>query len=174
MAHCNTINIDEIKPHFLYKNYGVYGQEIINISKMKILKGSVSNVGYRQVTIRYERNPNPYLYHRFIYECHHGIIPDGYVVDHIDNNKLNNDIYNLQIITPSQNIRKNYQPRSKVARPIRAFCIETFFIHDFKSRSFAAKILNVNKNSIKYVCDGITKTAISKSNGLHYYFHYLL
>ena len=174
MAHCNTINIGEIKPHYMYKNYGVYGQEIINISKMKFLKGSVSNVGYRLTTISYGGYPIYYSYHRFIYETHHGIIPEGYVVDHIDNNKLNNDISNLQVITISQNNKKNHMRKSTIARPIRSICLETGFIQDFTSMTLAGNILSVNRTSVKKVCDGIYNTAISKSNGLHYYFHYLL
>ena len=173
MAHYNTINIDEIKPHFMYKNYGAYCGEIINISKIKILKGVISNAGYRHTTIRHEGYTIHYDYHRFVYECHHGIIPIGYVVDHIDNNKLNNDINNLQIITPSQNNKKNHMRKSTVARPIRSICIETLFIQDFISMTLAGYVLDINRRSIKFVCDGITNTATSKSNGHRYYFHYL-
>ena len=34
-------------------------------------------------------------------------IPKGYVVDHIDNNELNNDLDNLQLLTRSDNTKKN-------------------------------------------------------------------
>ena len=173
MAHYNTININEIKPHYLYKNYGVYGQEIITINKMRLHKGAINNSGYRLTAIRYNGNTIHYYYHRFIYECNHGVIPGGYVVDHIDNNKMNNNIDNLQIITSSQNSKKNYIQRSRVAKPVRAICLETGFIEDFRSQSLAAKILNINTRSVKFVCDGITNTAISKTTGYRYYFHYL-
>ena len=171
MAHCNSdINIDEIKPHFLYKNYGSYCQEIINIKKMKLLKGLISKQGYRHVGIRYEGITIGYLYHRFIYECNNGVIPNGYV----DNDKLNNNVNNLQVITQSQNSKKNYKQRSYIPRPVRAICLETGFIQDFKSQSFAGQILNINPGSVKRVCDGITNTAISKITGYRYYFHYCL
>ena len=173
MAHYNTINIDEIKPHYLYKNYGAYGQEIITINKMKFHKGAINNSGYRLTAIRYNGNTIYYSYHRFIYECNHGIIPIGYVVDHIDNTKLNNDINNLQIITPSQNNKKNHMRKSTVARPIRSICIETLFIQDFISMTLAGYVLGINRRSIKFVCDNIYNTSTSKSTGLHYYFHYL-
>ena len=173
MAHSNTININEIKPHFLHKNYGVYGQEIINIKKMKFIKGYINNMGYRKATIRYNGNTIHYYYHRFIYECNHGVIPDGYVVDHINNNKLNNNINNLQVITRSQNNINDYKLRSKLAKPVKSICLETGFIQDFKSMTFAGKILNINRRSIKFVCDNIYNTSTSKSTGLHYYFHYL-
>ena len=34
-------------------------------------------------------------------------IPDGYVVDHIDNDSFNNDISNLQLLTIGENIKKD-------------------------------------------------------------------
>ena len=171
--NCLDINIDEIKPHFIYKNYGAYCGEIITINKMKFHKGAITKLGYRRTSIIYEGFIISYSYHRFIYECFHGVIPGGYIVDHIDNNKMNNDINNLQIITQSENIKKNYTQRSRVARPVRSICIETLFIEDFKSQYLAAKSLNINHPSIKRVCDGIQNTAISKTTGYRYYFHYL-
>lgn len=40
--------------------------------------------------------------HRYIWEKHNGPIPEGYDVHHIDGNKLNNDISNLIMLTPSE------------------------------------------------------------------------
>jgi hypothetical protein len=42
-------------------------------------------------------------FHRFIWELHNGTIPDGYVIDHIDNNPLNNQLSNLRLATRHQN-----------------------------------------------------------------------
>lgn len=36
-------------------------------------------------------------------------IPAGYVVDHIDNDSFNNDLDNLQVITISENVKKNHR-----------------------------------------------------------------
>jgi hypothetical protein len=36
-------------------------------------------------------------FHRFIWECINGEIPDGYDVHHIDKNKMNNSINNLEL-----------------------------------------------------------------------------
>ena len=38
------------------------------------------------------------LLHRVIWECVNGEIPNGYEVHHIDGNKQNNSIYNLELI----------------------------------------------------------------------------
>jgi hypothetical protein len=47
--------------------------------------------------------------YRKIYEDHFGKIPDGYHIHHIDGNPLNNDISNLQCLSPEdhKNIHEN-------------------------------------------------------------------
>jgi len=46
-------------------------------------------------------------FHRLVYAWFNGSVPKGMIVDHIDDDKLNNDPTNLQLLTPSQNIWKN-------------------------------------------------------------------
>ena len=46
---------------------------------------------------------------RFIYVWFNGDVPDGYVVDHIDNDPYNNHPDNLQILTISENLEKRYE-----------------------------------------------------------------
>jgi hypothetical protein len=45
------------------------------------------------------------LFHRIIYTQVFGEIPDGYLVDHIDGNNMNNHPLNLRLATPSTNQR---------------------------------------------------------------------
>lgn len=46
------------------------------------------------------------LEHVIIWLWYNNIIPDNMDIDHIDNNKLNNDITNLQLLTRRDNLRK--------------------------------------------------------------------
>ena len=41
-------------------------------------------------------------FHRYVYKKHKGKIPEGCVIHHIDKNKLNNEISNLQCMTQSE------------------------------------------------------------------------
>lgn len=48
------------------------------------------------------------LIHRIVWETFNGEIPDGMQIDHIDNNKMNNDISNLQLVSPQENSKLKY------------------------------------------------------------------
>lgn len=43
--------------------------------------------------------------HRFIWECHHGLITDHKVINHIDGNKSNNVLANLELVTQKENMQ---------------------------------------------------------------------
>jgi len=46
--------------------------------------------------------------HRIVWEFYEGRIPEGYHIDHIDNDPLNNDISNLQMLTPKEHAKKHW------------------------------------------------------------------
>lgn len=48
------------------------------------------------------------LSHRFVYECYHGLITDGFEIDHIDGNRVNNCILNLACLTRAEHRSKTY------------------------------------------------------------------
>lgn len=46
---------------------------------------------------------------RVVYAWYKGAIPSGYEVDHIDNDPFNNDLDNLRLATPEENLKKRYK-----------------------------------------------------------------
>lgn len=55
-------------------------------------------------TWRVKLNGKTVIAHRVVYELTHGAIPEGYIVDHIDQDPLNNHPENLRLATHTQNM----------------------------------------------------------------------
>lgn len=69
------------------------------------IKFTPSENGYYRAT----RRDKHVSLHRYKYEKEIGKIPDGFDIHHIDNNKLNNDIKNLECL-PKHEHTKKYSP----------------------------------------------------------------
>lgn len=76
----------------------------------KILTGCVDRCGYREVILSSRSVGKRYLVHRLILSSFNPH-PDMSELDvnHIDGNKLNNALYNLEWCTRSQNIKHSYR-----------------------------------------------------------------
>jgi hypothetical protein len=98
------ITQEELHERFTYDSEA---GNLIN-KKKNVIVGTVHPRGYIVVHINYKL----YAVHRLVYIYHHGSIPDEYVIDHIDHNKRNNRIENLQAIKGSENSRKKKIIRS--------------------------------------------------------------
>lgn len=69
------------------------------------MSNSVSGSGYRIIDFHYNRKPYKALAHRIVYSYFKGEIPDGMQINHIDGDKGNNALSNLEVVTPSENMR---------------------------------------------------------------------
>lgn len=65
-------------------------------------KAIITNQGY--IKIISSKNKDKFL-HRLVWEKYNGEIPKGYQIHHIDENKLNNDISNLSLISPQEHTK---------------------------------------------------------------------
>lgn len=54
-------------------------------------------------------NKQNYSAHRLIWERVHGPVPEGMQINHINGNKLDNRIANLEVVTPSRNTLHAYE-----------------------------------------------------------------
>ncbi len=66
-------------------------------------KLNTHNDGYFEIHLYKNNKQKIFKLHRLIYEIHNGTIPDKMCIDHIDNNKQNNNIENLRLATKQQN-----------------------------------------------------------------------
>lgn len=93
--------------------------------KMKIYK---NNVGYSVVTIG-----RKHLYiHRLMYRTFVGVIPSDKEINHIDHDKSNNSLENLELLTHSENQIKSAKFYGKSIKP-RCKCCGKKMCHNSKS-----------------------------------------
>ena len=96
-----------------YDNYEVYEDgRIWSYYTNKFLKPGTNKFGYQQVVLTdNEGKQKRYQVHRIVYETFSGSpIPEGLQVNHIDENKENNNITNLNLMTCKEN--NNYGTRT--------------------------------------------------------------
>ena len=69
------------------------------------MDGNLQNIGYLICTAReYAQKGQRTCYvHRFVWECYNGLIPDDKVIDHINDDKKDNRLCNLQLKTQQKN-----------------------------------------------------------------------
>lgn len=88
-----------------YSNYYVYDNgDVLNIETGKILTGSISEHGYKYYRLSKNGNKKMFYAHRLVAETFLDNPNNLPVVNHIDGNKLNNDIKNLEWVTYSENV----------------------------------------------------------------------
>ena len=84
-------------------NYGNYRKKLHN-GNFSIVKGSLLNRGYRYFQLCRNNKRTNYLFHHLVAEHFIGPRPESLVIDHIDRNKLNNQVSNLRYITQKENM----------------------------------------------------------------------
>lgn len=88
--------------------YTTKGPGGVRLKEPKKLDGSNVN-GYKVVSIRNGQTKMQCRVHRIVWIARNGVIPEGYVVDHINNDKTDNRICNLQILTAEENSHKAWR-----------------------------------------------------------------
>jgi hypothetical protein len=82
-----------------------YGSEI---------KGCIQNRGYKYFQVQRDGKRINKLFHHLVAEQFIGERPDGLVIDHIDRNKLNNNVNNLRYISHAENLQNTDKYRSDI------------------------------------------------------------
>ena len=131
--------------------------QIWSYRSKKFLKPNKNTSGYLYVILYKDENKKHYFIHRVVAE---NFIPNPenlLQVNHIDENKTNNAIENLEWCTPVYNT--NYGTRNKRAsrsKFIPVYCEELHKV--FESAKTAAEELGIHRCNITSCCKGKRKT----------------
>ena len=98
------------------KRYRVYKKKSGALHKERILKAWVNSDGYFTVSLCKDSKTKSCGMHCLVWDAFGDKPRDGYKlqVDHKDEDKLNNRIDNLQLLTHRQNISKSYQTKREL------------------------------------------------------------
>lgn len=138
-------------PNYEVSNFG----RIRNRSSGQILKPGLGGVGYFTVSLYKNKKPVTNNIHQLVADAFLGKKSKGMTVNHIDGNKRNNHVSNLEIIAYRDNIRHAYEnglnTHNKAVK-----IIETGEI--FNSQIECAKAIDGDASDISYCLSGKLKS----------------
>ena len=169
--------------------YNLYASDengnIIHLVKQVPSIGQKHKSGYMLCMVRKHRQNGQKCHsvHRFVYECFNGIIPDGKVIDHVNNIKDDNRLCNLQLMSHQENCEKSAKGRDYTfaaknhqnKKCVKATNSDTNEVSYYNSMYAVHQHLGINAGIVKMVCEGINycKTGISKIDNHSYKFEYV-
>ena len=77
---------------------------VYSIKLSRVLNGFLNHNGYRKVELWNDGKGKHKFVHRLVWEAYNGPVPVGLEIDHIDRDRLNNNLSNLRLVTRSQNL----------------------------------------------------------------------
>ena len=132
--------------------------KILNVKSGRQLKTNVNKNGYEYVQLSTNGKRRTYRIHRLVAQCFISNDDLKPYINHIDGNKLNNDVTNLEWCTAKENDNHARNNNLKVQnKPIIATNIKTGCKIVFSSLSECARFLNTNKGSIHRTLKGKRK-----------------
>lgn len=133
----------------------------------KLLKPSKNEKGYLRVRLCYNGKTKMFRIHRLVFETFIGPIPKGYEINHLDENKENNALSNLSLVTHTENmnygtcIKRSSEKRvnGKRSKPVVQFDLNGNFIRRWPSIAQVARELSIYGIDICNCCKGKLKTS---------------
>lgn len=164
---------NEWKEHPTIKGYYGNRNGLVVNRKTKHLVGGLESDGYLRIGY-YESDMKHIHTHRFIWETFNSAIPEGKVINHINENKSDNRLENLELVTQSENSQKATKKITgrRVSKPVIGHRVTSTNKHEYKSMGEAERQTGCGHRSIQQVCDGIYNTVTSKTTGEKWIFKY--
>lgn len=146
--------------YYQVSNYGKV--KSLKFGKEKILKPNKAPNGYFFVTLYRDKKPKCIRVHRLVWEAFNGTIPEGYVCNHINEDKTDNRLCNLNLMTPRENanwgtaIKRSADARKngKKAYPVEQYDLQGNYIQEWASTMEIERQTGFANGNIGCCCNG--------------------
>ncbi len=123
--------------------------------------------GYLRVGLSRDNKLTGKLVHRLVWEAFNGPIPEGKEVNHIDEDKLNNRLENLNLMSRRENClwgtgierHKKSMFNGKMSKKVLQYDLDGNFIREWVSLSQITREKGYSIGNISSCCHGIRPTA---------------
>lgn len=111
--------------------------------------GSKADCGYRRFEIKFDNGKiKKFLIHQLVYECF--VSPNFDVINHINGDKTDNRVENLESVTHQGNMKKAaYETNAWNFRRVAQYDKEGNFIRDYANASEAARAMGILPGSMR-------------------------
>lgn len=123
------------------------------IYKGKVLKPQITNRGYLKVCLSKNGKSKHFNIHKLVAMSFFENYDSNLTIDHIDCNKMNNNINNLRQITIKENIQLSYKNNLHKLRKVYKCDLNNNIIEVYESVADASRKNNCSSQLIKNCCD---------------------
>lgn len=132
--------------------------ECINAITNKPLKGQVNRHGYKSYMLSIDGDKIRKYAHRMVAETYIPNPNELQTVNHVDGNKLNNVVENLEWASYSGQARHAIALGLRNTKPIYCFNDRKELIAEYKNVAAVVELLHYNPNSLRLACEQEVKT----------------
>lgn len=132
---------------------------VYSLRRRKYMKNQKDKNGYYCINLAKNGNVKRFFIHTLVFLSFGGEIKSGYTVNHIDGNKENNNINNIECITLIENIKHAIDNGLIYSRKVTKYTKSGTKIKTYKSMRKAARESNTYLANIHRCCNGINNTA---------------
>lgn len=135
------------------------------IQKGRIMNSVKTKKGYLRVQLCKNGKQKHFLVHRLVYEAFNGAIPDGYEVNHINEDKTDCSLDNMNLLTHGQNM--NWGTRNKrvsekltngkLSDPVLQLTLDDVLVKEWPSMREAGRH-GFDSQNISKCCNGKLKS----------------
>ena len=126
--------------------------------KERILKPLKMKNGYLYVSLRIDGKTVTKSIHRLVWEAFNGPIPEGMQVNHINEDRTDNRLENLNLLTNKENCNWGTH-NEKLSIPVVQYDLEGNVVENWVSAREVEKVLGFNHAHIGECCRGERLTA---------------